>query len=502
MYIFDIENGEIAGSKSINIGQERILTFEFDFAETTFADDDIFDLKLNTFFGSKNYSFTNDGKLKFVNIDFDFIQQETTSVSVAITKNGNSIFSDTITVTAEICGGGGGIDVSATTATAETVLAGYQFFNSNAVLTSGNLTIPESENMDFYKCNSVNVSELVYIVSGAGTDAVNGQYDNAGENIYSYTNESNNTTYYIGYNSDWGNQFITDIDPENWGQSDLWEIALYMQDDIEDPETGEYIKGWTVINGTSPAPAVSPALSQVQKTWTGYKAINTSGTYIFQSNATSLNYTKHAPIIGNIYNDNATVEIEKLPVAIPTDCVCYCPLNESANAAQTGQTYNITGEITYQQYQGINAGKFDGQSYIQISLANTLSNWTLSIWTCTPSGADNAVAWCRYGQGDPMLWTCNQNYNTMSWYYPDTQISGSIKQVWNHYAITHNNGKFIVYLNGNKANEISGSNSTLPGFYIGYRNSSQSPWNGYISAVRVYDRILNANEIYALSNEF
>ena len=106
MIIFDIENGEIAGSKSIDIGRERQVTFALFFDDITFSDNDVFELILNDDFGSQNYSFTNDGKLKFVNVDFGFIQQETTSVSLTVTKNGNQIVSDTITVTAEMTGSG------------------------------------------------------------------------------------------------------------------------------------------------------------------------------------------------------------------------------------------------------------------------------------------------------------------------------------------------------------------------------------------------------------
>ena len=104
MYIFTINNGSITSSKSINIEAEREITLGFDFSNVEFADNDIFQLTLNGTYTSSNYSFTNAGYLKFINVPFDFIQQETNTVSMAITRNGNSILSDSIIVIASIAG--------------------------------------------------------------------------------------------------------------------------------------------------------------------------------------------------------------------------------------------------------------------------------------------------------------------------------------------------------------------------------------------------------------
>ena len=105
MYIFTVENNEITSSKTADIGAERQITLAFDFLHGQFADEDVFQILLNGDYSNNNYSFTNAGYLKFVNVPFDFIEAETSTVTIAITRNGNAILSDSIIVTAQIAGG-------------------------------------------------------------------------------------------------------------------------------------------------------------------------------------------------------------------------------------------------------------------------------------------------------------------------------------------------------------------------------------------------------------
>lgn len=101
MYRFMIENGSIINEKHIDIGTERIATFFFDFSNTEFQNQDIFELILgeNTF---SNYSFIPAGKMKFVSVNLDFIEAEQTVLEITIKKNNQAILSDSLTVTASI----------------------------------------------------------------------------------------------------------------------------------------------------------------------------------------------------------------------------------------------------------------------------------------------------------------------------------------------------------------------------------------------------------------
>lgn len=104
--MFIVNNKTITNAKTLDIGNERQATLSFDFPGMEFADTDTFALT----YGSQsnaNYSFTNDGKLKFVNVNFDFIENQETSVALTIVKNGSTeILDDTITVYAQVAGGG------------------------------------------------------------------------------------------------------------------------------------------------------------------------------------------------------------------------------------------------------------------------------------------------------------------------------------------------------------------------------------------------------------
>lgn len=105
MYKFTINNGTISSAKTIDIGTDRNITFLFDFGNVEFQDDDIFQMELGSNNIYTNYSFINAGKLKFVDMDFGFIEAESTAIAIEITKNGTSILSDTITVIAQTGGG-------------------------------------------------------------------------------------------------------------------------------------------------------------------------------------------------------------------------------------------------------------------------------------------------------------------------------------------------------------------------------------------------------------
>lgn len=105
--MFTIKNSSITNEKVLNIGTTAIYTVQFQFQDVEFADEDVLTLSIgsNEF---ENYSFTNEGYVKFVRIDFDFLTSDSESKTITMTKNGDTILSDTITILSDIQGGGGG----------------------------------------------------------------------------------------------------------------------------------------------------------------------------------------------------------------------------------------------------------------------------------------------------------------------------------------------------------------------------------------------------------
>ena len=103
--MFIVKNNSIQNEKTMDIGKERNVTLSFYFQGAQFEDTDTFSLSYGTL-ENANYSFTNDGYLKFVKVPFDFISNASTSVALSITKNGSTqILDDSITVTAQVDGG-------------------------------------------------------------------------------------------------------------------------------------------------------------------------------------------------------------------------------------------------------------------------------------------------------------------------------------------------------------------------------------------------------------
>ena len=105
--MFIVRSKTITNDKTLDIGSERQVTLSFQIQNgTDFADTDTFVLTYGGSYTNTNYSFTNDRKLKFVNVDFSFIENQETSVAIVVKKNGNTfIVNDTITVYAEVAGG-------------------------------------------------------------------------------------------------------------------------------------------------------------------------------------------------------------------------------------------------------------------------------------------------------------------------------------------------------------------------------------------------------------
>jgi len=80
----------------------------------------------------------------------------------------------------------------------------------------------------------------------------------------------------------------------------------------------------------------------------------------------------------------------------------------------------------------------------------------------------------------------------------DTAItSGS----WTHIAVTSNNEKVIFYINGVEEGTITRTQTRITAgneqIYIGERNGGTQPLDGKISDVKLFNRVLTADEISA-----
>lgn len=175
------------------------------------------------------------------------------------------------------------------------------------------LTIGKGGSADFYKCAAVHGPQKVtYInVSGAGTAAVNGDYEKTsftsgtGGEVWKHRTAD---YYYYEYEGYW----CIHSDYNTFGES-----ALYYTWDGNEWHPG-YDYGTDSPTGASPAPTVSRRTetldADVPKTWDGYKAVLTDGVYMFEDTVTEgLTYGNgYTPTVKKIYNGDATIAVSKV----------------------------------------------------------------------------------------------------------------------------------------------------------------------------------------------
>jgi hypothetical protein len=99
-----------------------------------------------------------------------------------------------------------------------------------------------------------------------------------------------------------------------------------------DNNTWEEVSGMTGVESTTIVDA------NVPKTWDGYKAIQSSGVYTFESEVTTgLTYTDLKPEKYQIYSADAAIKIDWLPENFPTEkLILFAPLTNDLDNAEVG----------------------------------------------------------------------------------------------------------------------------------------------------------------------
>ena len=205
-------------------------------------------------------------------------------------------------------------------------------------------------------------------------------------------------------------------------------------------------------------------------------------------------------------------------MAIPTDgLVFYAPLAESKATAETGQTLNVTGSISYQSIDGIPCVYFNGESYLSgddSAFPTGTAPFTVSLF-------------CKLVSEQPSQWATifhfgeNSSYKTFQIHTnPDVslvvaeiihsatlsaEIAAPLEKM-THILAIFDGSNLSIYKSGVFEKEVTTSNVNIQNgsFMIGkgISNSQQYPSECYVSSVRVYNRVLSESEIQELANEF
>jgi hypothetical protein len=199
-------------------------------------------------------------------------------------------------------------------------------------------------------------------------------------------------------------------------------------------------------------------------------------------------------------------------LSIPTaGLIFYAPLNEYSDTAATGQTLNYGGDVTFGTQRGIPCVYFDGSSRIYTDESIGISGnhpVTVSAWF-EAIGSYNTWAFVAYfgesqedGQHCGLGTYSNDIFASGNGYSVETNIDAAGNM--HHVALVSDGKSMNLYVDG----ELVGSTEvpfdiaeTI--FEIGTQEGDYGcAFNGAISAVRVYDRVLTGEEIKTLSGEF
>ena len=248
------------------------------------------------------------------------------------------------------------------------------------------------------------------------------------------------------------------------------------------------------------------SVDTVNQTWTGYKAVLSNGVYSFESTVTSgLTYgSGFTPEVGKIYDDGALVKVDKLYIGLDPAMVFYAPLAESSAAAETGQVFTQTGTVAYTTENGIPCAYFNGSARLSFEMASLLRTLSISAWFKCSNSSTTPVILGTPGSSHhtASIYIASSNAGWSSW--GDDKLYSCTAGVWHHMALCANSsdGSVDVYIDGTLAGtsyhtwELQQTNGWLGGNTQGYG------LNGYLAAVRIYDRLLTSSEVAALAAEF
>lgn len=246
-------------------------------------------------------------------------------------------------------------------------------------------------------------------------------------------------------------------------------------------------------------------------TWSGYKAVLSSGIYSFESTVTGgLTYSVVTPAVGKVYADGALIEAKLWDgTHIPADYIFYAPLDSFAAAAETRQTINYTN-ATFTTVQGINCLQCSNGTTSASATVSDIpqgdASRSISFWGYAESYTSDWMAFLNYGTDSTNAFLVVRTHNNNAGFgfsYNDHDSEVDVSGAWHHFGFIYNNGTATLYVDGMSILSVStliDTQGTI--FRIGEGVGQATNLRGYIAAVRVYNRALTATEIAALAAEF
>lgn len=281
------------------------------------------------------------------------------------------------------------------------------------------------------------------------------------------------------------------------------------------------------------------SVDTANKTWSGYELVyNEAGYYELSDVVTeNLTYSGMTPVVGSIYNENATLKIERYSRdsgAIPEDgLVFYASLNgDTPNVAETGQVLTeVSADSNHSQlHYGVEDGIpcaifadayvydscYVGLTFDASALPAGAEPRTISLWVkIYNNNTTGFFAYGSYTSGQTFMLQYHANYKTINFSCHGDDVysvnSFDFSDRLHHLAVVldgNTNHDITMYFDGVRQDmtvstdrSINTASNTTAKIGCGTPNG-YGRFDGWLSSIRVYDRVLGEEEITALSKEF
>ena len=209
-------------------------------------------------------------------------------------------------------------------------------------------------------------------------------------------------------------------------------------------------------------------------------------------------------------------EFKPSGLTMPSGAVFDLPLAASASTAVTGQSIETVGTVSYSSVQGIPSMTPQGESYLLTSdngFPASGNPRSVSFWVYLKEAIQEIAIIFSYGTANESsrysIGFGAGNILTVYGFANNAVFDYSFAAgQWYHVAVVFSSNQSKLYVNGNEASEWIAHpdtiNTTLCDCCIGAISDEYTYWADEcnIASVKLFDRVLSAEEIQTLSQEF
>ena len=263
------------------------------------------------------------------------------------------------------------------------------------------------------------------------------------------------------------------------------------------------------ITGTGTDFYKCTSINAANKTWNGCKALRMDGVYSFETTPTQgLSYGGgFTPVPEKIYDENALIEVAALFAGGDPHLIFYAPLAQNMSSAETGQSLNVDGEVTFQTVEGVPCAFFNGESQITAStegMPRGNAPMTVCAWVRAAEEVWGLSAVLGLGtRSHNQLFSFAlqpEGFVSIGRYADDSMSADTVNHLeWNHICITHDGSCDHIYFNGQLDSSFGHENNVGSWkLFMGGNGDNAENLYGYMAGARIYNRALSAEEVHAL----